>query len=383
MMGTRNVGLATLFVVLMGACGQRDSGTSGDEVVLFAVDMGDVEWFDPQTESVGVRGDVAPLSWGKTLPAADPDGDLVYEVAVPFSDSLDAPVVFKYKVDGTDNPNDGWQDGANRSLDLSGPRRFAAAFGDPPADRAVTFSGDLRVHESVVAEGLNLAPRDVFVYLPPGYDDGEQRYPVLYMHDGRNVFDASEVGAEWRMDEHAEALIPAGEVVPMIIVGIGNTPDRTQEYTPGASGDNYARLIVEHIKPMIDAEYRTLQAARHTALGGSSLGGLISLHLGLRHPETFGTLLVVSPSIWWDDRSVLKQVEALAQPTGQRIWLDMGGREGGRSVPNARRLNALLQREGWSSADLRYTEVPEADHSERSWAARADEMLRFAFADLR
>ena len=348
-------------------------------------------WFDADSEAVGVRGDVQPLSWGETLPAYDTDGDLSYNAEVTFATAdLSAPIVFKFKVDGTDNPNDGWENGRNRVVNPDSTRVVSVSFDEEHPSLPPTLSDNVVVHQSFAPEASALRARDLFVYLPPGYETGETRYPVLYMHDGRNIFDASEVGVEWRMDEHANELIASGEIEPVIIVGVDNTPERIYEYTPSAGeydpsggGDVYGQLLVDHIKPFIEANYRTLAGPEHTALGGSSLGGLISLYLGLEYPDIFGQLLVVSPSIWWDDHVILRKVEALDAATGQRIWLDMGGREGGTSVDDARNLNAALLGKGWADGDVRYVEAPEADHSERAWSARSADMLRFLFGRMK
>ena len=174
--------------------------------------------------------------------------------------------------------------------------------------------------------------RDLVVFLPPGHDrDPSRRYPVLYMHDGQSVFTATPPGAlatKWRMDETAARLIAAGRIEPLIIVGIPNRPeDRTDELTPtrrlpegeGGKGDLYGRMLVEEIKPFIDSRYRTRPGPADTGLCGASLGGLITLHLGLKYPAIFGKLCVMSPTISWDRWVVLREVEALPAPRPLRI----------------------------------------------------------------
>ena len=166
-------------------------------------------------------------------------------------------------------------------------------------------------------------PRDIIVYLPPGYDESrEARYPVLYMHDGQNLFDAATafLGNEWGLDETAERLIAAAEMQPLIIVGVYNTGnERVAEYTPikdkrgrGGRARAYGKLLVKELKPLIDSEFRTLPDTANTALGGSSLGGLVSLYFGLEHPEVFGKLMVMSPSVWWANGAILREVGKLS-----------------------------------------------------------------------
>lgn len=231
--------------------------------------------------------------------------------------------------------------------------------------------------------------RDVLVYLPPGYDqDTGRRYPVLYLHDGQNVFDqATSIGEEWHVDETAEALISAGEIEPLVIVGVDHGGDaRIDEFTPtrdaghdrGGSADAYGRMLVEEIKPLIDATFRTLPGAGHTGVGGSSLGGLVTLHLGLRYPAVFSRLAVMSPSIWWDDRVILRTVASLPAKLPFRLWLDAGTEEGEAVVDDARALRDALVARGWVvGEDLVYHVAEGAAHHERAWAERVDPMLRF------
>lgn len=234
--------------------------------------------------------------------------------------------------------------------------------------------------------------RDVLVWLPPGYEDEvARRYPVLYMHDGQNLFDpatAFQQGEHWRLGETAAELVAAGRIEPLIIVGIDNTGEhRIQEYTPtrdarlgGGLANEYGRLIVDELKPLIDATYRTLPDAAHTGLGGSSLGGLVTLHLGFANPSVFGRLAVLSPSVWWDRRTVLKTVRQARPKPKLRIWVDMGTAEGRRGLDDARLLKAALVGAGFvEGADLHYAEYEGGTHSEGAWAARAGAMLIWLF----
>ena len=214
------------------------------------------------------------------------------------------------------------------------------AFSVGPAQQPHTLTGDVRLHKDFHSQILS-NNRDLIVYLPPGYDSGsKRRYPVLYFHDGQNLFDGATSyipGQEWRLDETAQGLIAARKIEPLIIVGLYNTgKDRVEEYTPvqdpkykvGGKADLYGRMLVEEVKPFIDRTYRTLKDAKHTGLGGSSLGGLVSLYLGLKYPNVFGRLAVVSPSVFWGDKFIVHYVEALRGKPAERIWLDIGTKEG-------------------------------------------------------
>jgi predicted alpha/beta superfamily hydrolase len=237
--------------------------------------------------------------------------------------------------------------------------------------------------------------RTVVLYLPPGYrEDTRRRYPVLYLHDGQNVFDGRTSyvpGQYWRMKEAADSLLQQRRIEPLIIAAIYHAGEhRLWEYTPtrtrkldGGGLVAHGRMLVEELIPWLGERYRSLTQARHTALGGSSLGGLATLCLGLKHPAVFGRLAVMSPSVWWDHRVVLRSLEAFHHPRRPKIWLDVGTEEGTTpfgSIRDVRLLKAMLVSKGWREGrSLHYEEVSGADHSERAWADRAPRMLEFLF----
>lgn len=239
--------------------------------------------------------------------------------------------------------------------------------------------------------------RDVLVYLPPGYRRSRsRRYPVLYLHDGQNMFDAatSFAGVEWGVDETAENLIEQRLIEPLIIVAVANAGEqRIHEYAPTRGRiqegkrkrskgllRRYGRFLIEELKPFIDENFRTLVGPDYTGLGGSSLGGLATITLGLWFPNVFRRLAVLSPSVWWDDCVIYKLVEKLddeARPP-LKIWLDTGTNEPG--WERARVLRDGLIEKGWRLYDdLQYFEAEGADHSEGAWAARFNAVLRFLY----
>ena len=249
-----------------------------------------------------------------------------------------------------------------------------------------------RLEHVPFASPLLRASRKVTVYLPAGYDErDDRRYPVLYMHDGQNLFEAHRAfipGQHWRLAEAADEAIGHRRAAPMIIVGIDNGgASRIDEYTPthdekrkvGGRSQEHARVLIDELKPVIDGRFRTLTDRANTGIGGSSLGGLVSLWLALKHPEVYGAAAVMSPSVWWNGRAVLDDVDAFEGPR-PRIWLDIGGREGLEALNDARVLRDRLRAKGWSDdVDLRYYEDRRGDHSERAWATRAGRMLEFLF----
>jgi predicted alpha/beta superfamily hydrolase len=253
-----------------------------------------------------------------------------------------------------------------------------------------TLTGAFHTHESFHSRFLP-TDRTVIVFVPPGYEgDDARRYPVLYLHDGQNIFDkATAFSQEWGVDETAEQLIEAGTIEPLIIVGVYNAGEkRIDEYTPthvekkkaGGLADRYGQMLVQELKPFIDERYRTLPSAANTALGGSSLGGLVTMHLGLKYATAFGKLAVISPSVWWDNRVILREVAALPSKLPLRIWVDAGTGEGKNVTSDTRMLRDSLVAKGWSlDDDLKYHEAEGHGHDERSWAARMGDVLRYLF----
>ena len=228
-----------MLVLLLLFCFSVISGSSyaqTPDTLYFLLDMRnplESGWLNPTVETVGLRGNQSPLSWSSTYPAHDPDGDGYYEAEVPFEVTQDSLVFsYKIKVDGSDNPDNGWQSGRNHSITLQKgiSKRVRLAWEDEAAPPPSTITGNVATIEGF--ESDSLLPRNIYIYLPPAYKENGRRYPVLYMHDGQNLFDASHTGHEWQMDEAAESLIKDGTIEPLIIVGIANTPDRIDEYTP-------------------------------------------------------------------------------------------------------------------------------------------------------
>jgi len=259
-----------------------------------------------------------------------------------------------------------------------------------------TLTGTIRRHRGFPSKIFGNR-RDVLVWLPRSYSRfSRKRHPVLYLQDGQNVFDAatSFAGVEWGVDETAQRLVRQNLIEPLIIVAIANTgEDRIHEYapTPGVIDESakrkkrtkgwarrYGHFLIEELKPYIDKQYRTKREAEFTGLGGSSLGGILTLSLGLWFPNVFTRLIAMSPSVWWDDEVIVKMVNELDRKLPLKIWLDTGTHEPG--WERARTLCAALIDKGWHPfEDLHYHEIEGGDHSEGAWAMRVEPALRFLF----
>jgi|ERR1700693_2480991 len=266
-----------------------------------------------------------------------------------------------------------------------------------PAIRAGGATGDLRLHE--FRSRLFRNTRFLRVWLPPGYEDAEnraQQYPVLYLNDGQNLFEPSSsfTGVEWRVDETADRLIREGAVPPMIVVGIDNTgKDRLREYMPHRSmhpmmlrvqGRRYPDFLMKEVMPFVERNYRVATGPENTGLGGSSLGALIALYTVMARPEVFGKLLIESPSLWVSNRQVIKE-SRVVRIWPERIFMAAGTAEAGNSeksrvvVDDVRELAAIVRRAVLSERRLRMTIKDGATHSESAWAERFPEALQFLF----
>jgi enterochelin esterase-like enzyme len=265
------------------------------------------------------------------------------------------------------------------------------------AMRARGATGDLRLHEFQSRVFRNT--RFLRVWLPPNYDDAEnsgRRYPVLYLNDGQNLFEAasSYAGVEWQVDETADRLIREGGVPPMIIVGIDHAgKDRIREYMPHRSmnpmmlrvqGRYYPDFLMKEVMPFVGRNYRVAAGPENTGLGGSSLGALIALYTAMVRPGVIGRLLVESPSLWVSHRQTIKESRSV-RIWPERIYLGVGTAEAGSAersrsvVDDVRELAAILRRAVLSEKRLRLVIQDGAGHNEAAWAERFPEALRFLY----
>lgn len=227
--------------------------------------------------------------------------------------------------------------------------------------------------------------RDILVALPPAYAGGASRHPVIYLHDGQNLFDpTTSYAGDWDLVATLAGFAPP-EAAP-ILVGIPNMALRRRyEYSPfrdiihgGGGGDRYLAFLVETVKPLVDASFRTRPGRAHTAIAGSSLGGLISLYGLYRYADVFAAAGVLSPALWFADGAILRFIASMAGLAVGRIHLDVGTEEGDEALLDVRALRDLLLAAGLREGeDLSYLEEAGADHDEVSWGRRFRAALPF------
>ena len=230
--------------------------------------------------------------------------------------------------------------------------------------------------------------RTVRLYLPPSYEAAtDRRYPVIYMHDGQNLFDdATSYAGEWGVDETLDRLART-RGFEAIVVGIDNGGEaRLRELSPwtnpnygDAQGAQYLAFVVDTLKPWIDARYRTRPGRADTAIAGSSMGGLISQAALLRYPQVFGKAAIFSPSYGYSDQ-VWAETRAHPWPAGTRVYFYVGGRESEESVPGMQRMVALLRAQPHDADDMILSIDAAGEHDERAWRAEFPRAVAWLFA---
>ncbi|WP_372793620.1 alpha/beta hydrolase [Lutibacter sp.] len=233
---------------------------------------------------------------------------------------------------------------------------------------------------------LNTISHKIWVYLPPNYTENSKKYPVIYMHDGQNLFDnvTSYIG-EWEVDETLNELFnKTGK--GFIVVGIENAgEERINEYTPwshekygGGKGEIYINFIKNTLKPYIDATYRTKKQQKHTSLIGSSLGGLISYYGGLKYPKTFGKIGALSTSFWFSDK-VEGFTAAYGNTKNVKLFLLVGEKEGEEMVSGTEKTKKLLLETGFKQKNIKSKINPNGNHNETFWKSEFLEVVTWLY----
>lgn len=242
------------------------------------------------------------------------------------------------------------------------------------------------LEKKFVVKGLNTNSHKIWLYLPPNYETSTERFPVIYMHDGQNLFDKkTSYAEEWEVDKTLNKLFKETRK-GFIVVGIENDGEkRIEEYTPyehkkygGGKGDIYIDFLADELKPYVDANYRTKINAENTAIIGSSLGGLISFYGGLKHPKVFGKIGALSTSFWFSDK-----VNDFARKNGNqkntKLYFLIGSKEGDNMVSDTKNMAKLLINVGFPTNNIKTKIVREGKHNETFWRTEFLEVITFLY----
>ncbi|MEN3324394.1 alpha/beta hydrolase-fold protein [Mariniflexile soesokkakense] len=228
--------------------------------------------------------------------------------------------------------------------------------------------------------------RKISVYLPPNYETSNKKYPVLYMHDGQNVFDlATSYAGEWEVDETLNKLSEEKGLNLIVVATNHGNEKRISEYSPWhnpkygeAEGDAYLEFIVNTLKPKIDKIFRTKKSVKNTAIMGSSMGGLISHYAGLKYPKVFSKVGVFSPSFWYSDESFL-YTEKHANLKHVKMYYLVGGKEGEEMVENVEKMGNIMKMNKFPKNNICTKIVPNGTHSESFWKSEFENAILWLF----
>ncbi len=362
--------LALLFALGLIGCGagadgssltQATSGTTPSTVIVhYPAGWGN---------SITLRGAGAGLSWSSGTATTWTTGD-AWTLTLNLSQPVDCKPLFN---DQTWAIGPNWTLSPGQTLDIW-PHFF-------------TDAGSIQVISNWYSQTLN-ANHDIFIYTPPSYgENGSERYPVVYMHDGQNLFydDDSATGVSWNVGGAMDQGASDASIHEAIIIGIANNDNRTAEYTPvadpddgGGDADAYLDFIVNELKPQMDQQFRTFSDAGHTAMIGSSLGGLVTAYAGATRSGTFGFVGVMSPSTWWDNFWVINEIKSTGGRP-ERVYLDSGdsGTDND-DVTYTAQLADSYRSDGYrDGSTLDYVVQMGGQHGEQWWRERVPGALGF------
>jgi len=234
-----------------------------------------------------------------------------------------------------------------------------------------TASANVHIIDTAFAMPQLGRTRKIWIYIPADYATTQDRYPVIYMQDGQNLFDDyTAYAGEWNVDETLDDLIKSG-TPPCIVVGIDNGPQRMTEYNPytfekfgKGEGDQYVDFLTNTLKPFVDNNFRTISDKKNTIIVGSSMGGLISYYAMLKYPEVYGNAGIFSPSFWIAEK--IKNLTDLTRSTfNGKVFFYIGGQEGDVNVQN---MQEVADRLGNHSKAIISTHIdPQGLHNEQAW----------------
>jgi predicted alpha/beta superfamily hydrolase len=343
----------------------------------------------PATATVYVAGNFNGWNPGNPAYALTRHSDGRYSIALP--DSVRGPIEFKFTLGswqsveltatGGDMPNRGF------TIPPTGPATWGGSVamwrdGSKPAMRPSTARPTVTVLDTAFMIPQLRRARRVWLYLPPDYASSSKRYPVIYMHDGQNVFDnATSFAGEWGVDETLDSLKALGDPGAIVVAVDHGGSRRFDEYYPwvnakygGGEGDEYVDFLANTLKPWIDQHYRTRPDRLNTAVIGSSMGGLISLYALIKYPEVFGRAGVFSPAFWVAPELFAFARRAKPVRPDPRIYFVIGGHEAANAdeaasyVDKQRQMIDTLAAAGFqTTTEIRALVRPEGTHSEGFW----------------
>ncbi|MBL1212146.1 MAG: esterase family protein [Ignavibacteriae bacterium] len=227
--------------------------------------------------------------------------------------------------------------------------------------------------------------RDILVWLPHSSQTTSKKYPVLYMHDGQNLFNPSTSfsGFDWKVDETISDLSSKNLAEELIVVGINNTPDRLNEYNFFTDkGKNYSLFIKNELMPFIEERYPVKTGSNNTGIMGSSMGGLCSFQLFWNYPQIFGKAACLSSSFWIDEKKVFEMIKQQGKPkSGFKLYLDCGDEEKELIDDNLEMIKKLKDMGIKNSDELMYHIQKGGTHSEYDWARRLHIPISFLFTN--
>ena len=242
------------------------------------------------------------------------------------------------------------------------------------------------LEQEFVIPNLNNISHKIWVYVPPNYTTSNKKYPVIYMHDAQNLFDATtSYAGEWKVDETLNDLYKTTGKGFIVVAVENGGAERINEYTPwehkkygGGKGEFYIDFLKNTLKPYIDATYRTKKQAKHTAIIGSSLGGLISYYGGLKYPKTFGKIGALSTSFWFSD-AIEDFTKNYGKNKKSKLYLLVGEKEGKDVVVNTEKYKNLLIETGFKSKNITSKINPDGAHNEAFWSAEFLEVIQWLY----
>ncbi|MCX6223657.1 MAG: alpha/beta hydrolase-fold protein, partial [Bacteroidia bacterium] len=356
--------------------------------VTFVLDS--IPTYTPAAGPIYIAGDFNGWNPGNAAQALQMNQSGQWWIALP-SRAAGTKILYKFTRGSwaTVEKGAGGEEISNRSYTYSVPdtvRITIFNWADHSGGETTTAAKNVtRISENFPIPQLGRTRR-IWLYLPPDYESSGKSYPVLYMHDGQNVFDSyTSFAGEWNVDESLNELAGLGHEVPIVVAIDNDGAHRMDEYSPwhnasygGGEGDLYIDFIVNTLKPYIDSAYRTRKGQESTCIMGSSMGGLISMFGAFKRPDVFGKAGIFSPSYWFSD-SIWPFVRSVDKIHPMRLYQLVGSAEGGSMVPDMIAMQDTLRKFGFTDNELKSKVVTGAGHNEGFWRSEFKEAFLWLF----